>query len=160
MKQASERLYQLIEPIVAGMGYEAVGIEFDQHRRILRVYIDKPDGITVEDCSAVSHQTSGALDVEDVISGQYSLEVSSPGLDRPLFKLDHFVQFVGRQVRLHLRRAVSGRRNFKGLLRSVAGEQIMLEVEGESFEIPYDFIETARLIPDFEAAVKGKRHGE
>ncbi len=105
MKQASERLSNLIEPIVIGMGYECVGIEFDQHRRILRVYIDKPEGVTADDCSAVSYQVGGVLDVEDAVTGQYSLEVSSPGLDRPLFKLEHFVRFVGSDVRLHLRRA-------------------------------------------------------
>lgn len=160
MKQASERLCQLIEPVVVGMGYEAVGIEFDPHRRILRVYIDQPDGITVDDCSAVSYQVSGVLDVEDAVTGTYSLEVSSPGMDRPSFKLEHFAQFAGQQVRLHLRRALDTRRNFKGLLRGVEGDQVMLEIEGESFRIPYDSIETARLVPDFEAAVKGKRHGE
>ncbi|TAN49451.1 MAG: ribosome maturation factor RimP [Methylococcaceae bacterium] len=160
MKQVSERLYMLIEPVVVGMGYEAVGIEFDQHRRILRVYIDHPDGITVHDCSDVSYQVSGVLDVEEPISGHYNLEVSSPGLDRPLFKLEHFVQFVGSEVRVHLRQAIDGRRNFKGLLLSSDGGQVTINVDGESYTIPYDSIETARLVPDFKAAAKGKRHGE
>lgn len=160
MKQASERLYQLIEPIVIGMGYEAVGIEFDQHRRVLRIYIDKPEGITADDCSRVSHQVSGVLDVEEPITGSYSLEVSSPGLDRPLFKLEHFAQFAGQIARLHLRRALDGRRNFKGLLCGACNEQVTIEVDGESYAIPYDSIETARLVPNFSATVKGKQRGE
>lgn len=160
MKQAPERLCKLIEPVVTGMGYEAVGIEFDQRRRVLRIYIDKPEGITAHDCSGVSHQVSGVMDVEDPITGHYSLEVSSPGLDRPLFKLEHFIQFAGRQVRLHLRRACANRRNFKGLLRCVEGDQVMVEVGSESYVIPYDSIETARLVPDYEATAKGNRHGE
>lgn len=160
MKQASERLSRLIEPVVDGLGYETVGIEFDPHRRILRVYIDRPEGITVDDCSAVSYQLSGVLDVEDVVTGAYSLEVSSPGMDRPLFKLEHFARFAGEEVRVHLRRALDTRRNFKGLLRGVDGDQIIVEADGESFRIPYDSIETARLVPDYAAAVKGKRHGE
>ena len=83
--RAREGLVELLEPTVEGMGYELVGVEFDGHQRVLRVYIDRPEGITVDDCSAVSYQLSGLLDVEDPITGRYQLEVSSPGMDRPLF---------------------------------------------------------------------------
>lgn len=160
MKQASDRVCKLIEPIVTSMGYEPVGIEFDARVRVLRIYIDKPEGITVDDCSDVSYQVSGVLDVEDPIPGNYHLEVSSPGLDRPLTKKEHFARFAGETVRLHTRTVLNGRRHFKGLLRGLENEQVLLEAEGETFAIPFESVESARLAPEFPVAAKGKRHGK
>lgn len=145
-----ERLTRLAEPVVTGLGYELVGVEFDSHQRILRVYIDREAGIVIDDCSRVSHQLSGVLDVEDPIPGNYQLEVSSPGMDRPLFTLAHFQRFQGSLVRLQLLRPIEGRRRFKARLIGLDGETVLLEEEGTRFAIPFDSIEKARIVPEFE----------
>ena len=112
MKQAPDHLVDLIEPIVEGLGYECVGIEYNPHPQhgLLRIYIDSENGILVDDCSKVSHQVSGVLDVEDPIQGNYQLEVSSPGEDRPLFKLGQFQHFTGSTVTVNLFSAVEKRK--------------------------------------------------
>ncbi len=134
-----------------GLGYECFGIEFISQGKnsVLRIYIDTPDGVTVEDCEKVSRQVSSVLDVEDPIAGHYALEVSSPGLDRPLFKEEHFKRFQGSMVRLKLAAPVLGRRKFTGTLVEKQGELVIVEVDGEEFEIPFDDIEQARLVPQF-----------
>jgi len=100
MKQAPEHLVNLIEPIVEGLGYECVGIEYNPHPKhgLLRIYIDSDNGILVEDCTKVSHQISGVMDVEDPILGNYHLEISSPGEDRPFFKVSQFERYIGSTV--------------------------------------------------------------
>lgn len=143
-------LVGLIEPVVRGLGYELVGVEFDGHQRILRVYIDSPDGIGLEDCSKVSHQVSGVLDVEDPIPGRYQLEISSPGMDRPLLELAHFERFKGEMVRLQLTRPLEGRRRFKARLQGVDGQDVLLAEEEQCFRIPFDLIDKARLAPEFD----------
>ncbi len=148
--RARDGLVELLEPVVQGMGYELVGMEFDGHQRVLRVYIDRPEGITVDDCSAVSYQVSGVLDVEDPIPGRYQLEVSSPGMDRPLFTLEHFERFKGAMVRLQLSRPLEGRRRFKARLQGVEGQDVILAEAEETFRIPFDLIDKARLSPEFD----------
>ena len=145
-----DRLTQLIEPVVAGLGYELVGIEFDSRVRVLRVYIDQETGIQVDDCSRVSYQVGGMLDVEDPIPGNYQLEISSPGLDRPLYTLAHFERFQGAQVRIHLRRPINERRRCRGRLVGIEGDEILVQDEGETLRIPFEAIEKARLVPEFE----------
>jgi ribosome maturation factor RimP len=145
-----ERLTRLLEPVVTGLGYEMVGLEFDANQRILRVYIDQEAGVMVDDCSKVSHQISGVLDVEDPIPGNYHLEVSSPGMDRPLFKREHFQRFAGSLARLQLLRPLDGRRKFKARLQGLNGDLVILEEDGLRFEIPLDLIDKARLVPEFE----------
>ena len=113
----------------------------------MRIYIDKADGIDVEDCEAVSRQVSAILDVEDPLPGHYTLEVSSPGLDRTLTKPAHFERFMGEDVRVKLRFPLDGRRNFKGALKSVDEDNIEVEVDGESHSLPLATIESARLVP-------------
>ena len=127
-----------------------MGSEFDGHQRTLRIYIDSPDGIGVDDCSKVSYQVSGVLDVEDPIPGRYQLEVSSPGLDRPLFALSHFERFIGSLVKLQLSRALEGRRRFKARITGVEGQDVVLEDETGVFKIPYDLMDKARLVPEFD----------
>lgn len=105
-----------------------------------------PKGITVDDCSAVSRQLSGVLDVEDPIAGQYVLEVSSPGLDRPLFTLDHYRRFRGQRVRLRLAAKLEGRRKLEGRILDVEQDAVLLGVDGETFTIPLDVVESARLV--------------
>jgi ribosome maturation factor RimP len=148
--RAQDRLVDLLEPVVRGLGYEWVGSEFDGHQRTLRIYIDSPDGIGVDDCSKVSYQVSGVLDVEDPIPGRYQLEVSSPGLDRPLFTLSHFERFIGSLVKLQLSRALEGRRRFKARIKGVEGQDVVLEDETGVFKIPYDLMDKARLVPEFD----------
>ena len=145
-----ERLTQLIEPVVVGLGYELVGVEFDSNQRILRVYIDSEQGIIIDDCSRVSHQLSGVLDVEDPIPGNYQLEISSPGMDRPLFTPAHFDRFQGSLVRVHLHRVIDGRRKFKARLQGMKEGRVVLEESGNIFEIPFECIDKARLVPEFD----------
>lgn len=141
----------MLEPAVNVMGCELVGIEFipQGRRSLLRIYIDKADGVTIDDCSDVSHQVSGVLEVEDPIREHYTLEVSSPGLDRPLFKLEDFDRFSGRQVKLRLRLMVDGRRNFTGRILGVEGESVRLEVDGKPLAFAIVDIDKARLVPEF-----------
>lgn len=149
-----DRLSRLIEPVVVGLGYELAGVEFDSRLRTLRVYIDSENGIVVDDCSKVSHQISGLLDVEDPIPGNYHLEVSSPGMDRPLFTPAQFERFQGSLVRVQLLRPLDGRRKFKARLVGVSGDKAVLEEEGTVFEIPFDSIDKARVVPEFEQTFK------
>src|SRR5437870_3087505 len=114
-----ERLNQIIAPAVAALGYELVGCELaqDSGRQILRVYVDGENGITLDGCAAVSRQISAVLDVEDPIKGRFLLEVSSPGLERPLFSLAHYQRFIGHKAKLRLRQPQEdGRRNFTGII--------------------------------------------
>jgi ribosome maturation factor RimP len=142
----------MIRRAVEPMGYELVGVELIQRPRVgnlLRLYIDHPDGITLDDCSDVSHQVSGILDVEDPIKGHYDLEVSSPGLDRPLFEREHFERFLGHQVRLVLRTKIAGRRKIVGLLQGIESNNVLVVDGGEQYSLPLEQIDTARLVPEF-----------
>jgi ribosome maturation factor RimP len=131
------------------MGYELVGVEFNRGggHGTLRVYIDRDSGISVDDCAAISHQVSGILDVEEPIKQAYDLEISSPGIDRPLFKLADFERFAGRVAKIRLAAGLDGRRNFKGRLVGVdeAG-LIKIEVDGENFDLPFADIARANLV--------------
>ena len=166
MKQAPEHLVNLIEPIVEGLGYECVGIEYHPHptQGLLRIYIDQEQGILLDDCSKVSHQVSGVLDVEDPIADNYHLEISSPGEDRPFFKISQFERFVGKTVMVHLFKPIDGRRKIKGLIEGVSGEVITLIDNGQAFEVPFSAMTKARLVPDFklnnQSIEKGARSGK
>ncbi len=149
MNLAPVKLLDLIQPAVEGLGYEFVGAELvgQGKESILRVYIDTDAGVLVGDCTKVSHQISGVLDVEDPISGQYNLEVSSPGIERPLFTLEHFERFKGKVVKLELRQAtLEGQRKFTGDVLEVNGDVIHLHVDEEEVEIPFSLIKKARII--------------
>ena len=139
------------------LGFTLWGIEYLAHgaHSVLRVYIDAEGGITVDDCAKVSHQISGVLDVEEPISGHYNLEVSSPGLDRPLFTLEQFVAFKGHKVEVRLRVPFDGRRKFKGLLNGVEGDEVLVIVEKEEFLLPIDSIDRANVVPQFSRNAKG-----
>ena len=151
MSREPAELRSLIEPAVTALGYELVGVEYSSGGRggLLRVYIDRPEGITLDDCQAVSHQVSGVLDVEDPISGQYSLEVSSPGLDRPLFRDADFERFAGHRVRVQTSSPVGGRRKFKGTLLGLEDGQVLLKVDDEDLRLPLEKIDQARLVPEY-----------
>lgn len=149
MSAKLKELEQLIAPAVEALGFELWGIEFHAAGRnsSLRIFIDSEEGITVDDCARVSHQVSGILDVEDPIKEHYMLEVSSPGMDRPLYKLDHFQRFAGHQVQIRLRIPFEGRRRFKGTLNGVEGDDVLLVVGEDEFLLPMDYIERANVIP-------------
>ncbi|MBQ0755955.1 MAG: ribosome maturation factor RimP [Amphritea sp.] len=144
-------LQELIEPSVVALGYQLWGFEMISQGRhsMLRIYVDAEAGIDVEDCAKVSRQVSGILDVEDPISGEYTLEVSSPGMDRPLFTLEQYKAYVGHVLQLKLRMPFDGRRNFKGLLSGIEDEDIVLIVDQEEFLLPIDHIEKANIVPQF-----------
>ena len=148
-----DALVKLLEPAIERLGYELVDIELKLGGRdgMLRVYLDKADGIDIEDCETVSHQVSAILDVEDPLSGHYTLEVSSPGLDRTLTKPAHFARIMGEDVRVKLRFPLEGRRNFKGALKSADEKQIEIEVDGQSHSLPLTTIESARLVPQLQS---------
>lgn len=150
MRHAPENVQSVVAPVVDSLGYELVGVEYLMQGRqgLLRVYIDSEDGINLDDCSRVSHQLSGVLDVEDVIRGQYQLEVSSPGLDRPLFTQEHFERFVGHKAKLKLAVPVNGRRKYQGILRGVEDGQVLLEVDEETLSLPLSAIDKANLVPE------------
>ncbi len=141
-------LSELFEPVVESMGYELVGVEFiGGGHGTLRVYIDREQGVSVDDCAAISHQVSGILDVEEPIQQSYDLEISSPGIDRPLFKLADYERFAGRTAKIKLAVALEGRKNFKGELRGVAdSKRVKIEVDGQCFDLPYADIARANLV--------------
>jgi len=152
MRRASDKIWELISPTVENLGYELVGIEHVSQGRhsVLRIYIDHENGITVDDCASVSHQVSGLLDVEDPIKGNYSLEVSSPGMDRPLFTLQQFSRFAGEQVQLRLHAPLDGRRKLTGKIHGVDGEHVEIVVDDKTYRLLLDDIDTARLVPVFD----------
>jgi len=161
MKQAPEHLLNLLEPIVEGLGYECVGIEFNPHPQhgMLRIYIDSENGILLDDCTKVSHQVSGVLDVEDPIPGNYQLEVSSPGADRPFFKLSQFQRFIGSTVTVNLYSAIEKRKRITGSIQTVENDEIVLDEQGRLFRIPFQAISKARLSPEY-IINKGGHDGE
>jgi len=152
MHKAPPPLTDLVRRAVEALGYELVGTEYLSGPRggnLLRIYIDSEQGIGLADCEKVSHQVSGMLEVEDPIRGDYALEVSSPGLDRPLFEKAHFERFVGQVARVKLNAAVNGRSNYKGTILAVDGDDVVMQVEGESVRLPFAQMSSARLVPQF-----------
>ena len=138
----------LLEPVLADLGYELWGVEFfrTSGRARLRVFIDSPSGITLDDCARASDQISGVLDVEDPIQAQYILEVSSPGLDRLLLKNEHFRQAQGKEIRIRLAWPVGGRRNYQGVVEQVNEDSVWLRVGEELIEAPLNAIKRANMI--------------
>jgi len=147
----NEQLEALIEPVVKGLGCELWGVERLTQGKysLLKIFIDADEGIDVEDCARVSRQVSSLLDVEDPFSGKYTLEVSSPGLDRRLFKLEQYEVFKGARVKLKLRKPYEGRRKFIGLLCGIKKEDVVLRSnDDEEILFPFGEIERANIIPE------------
>jgi ribosome maturation factor RimP len=162
-----DALMRLLEPPIEALGFELVDIEFAQAGRggVLRIYIDRCAGgdafagenngagsrsakITVDDCAAASHAVSQVLEIEDPIKGRYTLEVSSPGFDRILRKREHFERFIGERMFAELKLPIEGRRRFIGVLKSVLGDAIVVEVDGQAHKLPLERIQKARLRPE------------
>lgn len=152
MATLEQRLIQMLESPIQALGFELWGVEFVRAGKhsTLRVYIDHEDGINIEHCVEVSHQVSSILDVEDPITTEYSLEVSSPGLDRQLFKPSQYARYLGGQVNLTLRMAVNNRRKFKGVISRVEDDQLVLSVDGNEETVAFANIQQANLIPNFD----------
>jgi ribosome maturation factor RimP len=144
-----QQLRDLLEPTVEALGFELWGLEYLSQGRhsLLRIYIEGEEGITVDDCAVVSEQVSSVLDVEDPIPGEYTLEVSSPGVDRLLFRLEQFRGYAGELVELRLRNAFEGRRKFKGVLQGIEGEDVVIRVDDHEYLLPHSAIERARVQP-------------
>lgn len=156
---SQQRLNELLQPLVEQLGYEFVGLEYmnNPKQSVLRIYIDSEPGVGLEDCETVSREVAALLDVEDPIKGHYNLEVSSPGLDRPLFNREQFERFAGHEAQLSLFAPEAGRRKFKGLIKGLDGDQLSLEVDGDVVALNFDNIAKARLVPDYDALMAGKK---
>ena len=152
MATIREKLYEIITPVVEGLEYELVGIEYlpQGKHSLLRVYIDQEAGIALEDCSKVSHQISAVMDVEDPISSNYNLEVSSPGLERPLFVEEHYIRFANNPVFIRMAFPIDGRRKFEGMLQGVEDGDILLQIGEEQFRLPLAQVDKAHLAPQFD----------
>jgi ribosome maturation factor RimP len=173
MKSAAEtsrEIKTIAEPVCHANGYELVDVEYSRAQAgwVVRVYIDRPpdrigipqtSGISFADCERLSRELSAVLDVEDPVPHAYSLEVSSPGLDRPLRTAAHFQRFTGETARVVLAEPVAGRKNFKGVVKGVEppgpdATQVVLEVDGTEFRLPIQSIASARLVPDWNSVMK------
>lgn len=141
-------IQQLIESAIVDMGFELWGVQLISSGKhdTLRIFIDKEDGVTVDDCADVSHLVSGILDVEDPIQNRYTLEISSPGLERNLFTLAHYEKYVGHYIKLSLRVPFEGRRRFNGLLSAVENDEVVLQIDDEEYVLPFEMIEKANVV--------------
>jgi ribosome maturation factor RimP len=159
MTLTSDQLFELLEPAVEALGYELADMELNvgHGRGLIRLFIDREEGITLDDCEKVSRQVSGVLDVEDPIAGDYNLEVSSPGADRKLVKPEHFDRFAGSMVKVRLKRLVDGRRRIKGQLLGRDDDQIQVRLDGKDVSVAIAEIEVARVVPDWNEFVRAGR---
>lgn len=134
-------------PVIESLGMELVDVEYrrEQIGWVLRLYIDKDEGVTLDDCTRVSREVGTILEVEDIIDGHYHLEVSSPGLTRPLKKLEHFEKFMGRSAKVKLYGPLEGRKTIIGKITAVVGEEVHLDEDGEIIKIKYSDIAKANL---------------
>ncbi|MEN8720886.1 MAG: ribosome maturation factor RimP [Oceanococcaceae bacterium] len=155
----AQDLENALIPTVEALGFELLCLELGQdgHDALLRLYIDKADGITVDDCARVSRAVSTQLEVEDPIAGAYRLEVSSPGWDRPLAKPAHFAMFMGELAKVRTHMPVEDRRNFRGRIVALDEDAVHLEVDGETFVVPFADIERARLVPPADGPVRSEQ---
>lgn len=147
----ADQLEALLAPTVESMGFMFWGLEYIQGRgAVLRVFIDHEEGITVDDCADVSHQISGVLDVEDPITGEYTLEVSSPGMDRPLFTLEQWQLYIGEQAQVRLLAPVENRRRMTAEIAAVDGDNLHLTVDGQTLVVPFAQVDRANVVPQFD----------
>jgi len=161
MTDKATDIAKLLAPTIASLDLELLGAEYlpAPGSALLRLYIDvpavaegaEPRAVTIEDCEAVSREVSAQLDVEDPISGNYTLEVSSPGVDRPLFAPAQFARFLGERAKVGLKLPQDGRRRVQGVIAAVDGDRIIFDIDGTPFEVGFDNIDKARLMPDWVA---------
>ena len=152
MGPVEQQVTRLLEPTVSGLGYELWGVEYLPQSRsgLLRLYIESDEGITLEDCERVSNQVSAVLDVEDPIRGSYRLEVSSPGMDRPLFKPEHYARMVGERLKLRTHHPKDGQRNFTGVLTAMEDNTLYIRMDdGHEAALAFDEIEKGHVVAQF-----------
>ncbi|RLB43665.1 MAG: ribosome maturation factor RimP [Deltaproteobacteria bacterium] len=151
-QQIAQKVISIVEPVIEELGLDLVDVEYvtERGRWVLRVYIDKPGGVTVDDCADVSNEIGDLLDVKGVISGAYILEVSSPGLNRPLRKEKDFVWATGKKIRVRTKVPIHGRRNFTGLLEGYREGMIAIRVDRDTFELALSDLEKANLLYSFD----------
>jgi ribosome maturation factor RimP len=142
----------LVAPLVDALDCTLWGIDLQRHGKssTLRIYIDREQGVSVEDCEAVSRRVSAVLDVEEPLPGNYTLEVSSPGMDRILFRLEHYAESIGETLDVRLIRPFEGRRRLTGTLAGVEGDEIILQVDQDEYLLPLEWIQRARIVPRFD----------
>ena len=152
-------LNELLQPLVEELGYEFVGLEYNSNPKyaVLRIYIDHESGIGIDDCEVVSRETAALLDVKDPIRSQYNLEVSSPGLDRPLFRSEHYREFIGFAVQINVFAPLDGRRKFSGPILNADEKSVTIDQDGSEVTLEIDNIVKARLIPDYEKILAGHK---
>ena len=152
MTSRLDQLQAMLAPVIEGLGYRCWGVEFISQGRhsLLRVYIDSDQGVFVDDCEKVSRQISAVMDVEDPISSEYTLEVSSPGMDRPLFTLEQYAAHAGDVVKIRLRTPFEGMRNVQGVLQGVEDEDVVVRVEQHEYLFPIEQIDKANIVPQFD----------
>jgi ribosome maturation factor RimP len=151
MSKRTEQLKELLAPVIEDLGFTLWGVQYLQGRdAVLRLFIDNEQGITVDDCVRVSHEVSGILDVEDPIPGEYSLEVSSPGMDRPIFELAQFERYVGEDVQIKLLAPLAGKRKMTATLVAIDGDTLVVMLNGDTLRVPYSQVDRARLEPRFD----------
>lgn len=145
-------LESLIRPAVEALGFELWGLEYLSQGKhsLVRIYIDHEQGINVDHCAQVSRQVSSIFDVEDPIAGVYNLEVSSPGMERPLFALEQYQSFIGEQVNIKLRTAFEGRRKFAGTLAGIEGDEVVVAIDEHEYLLPFVLIDKANIVPTFD----------
>lgn len=152
MASKQEQLHALIAPVAASLGCELWGLEYLTQGRYttVRIYIDREEGVSLEDCEKVSRQVSSVMDVEDPIDSEYTLEVSSPGMDRPLYTLEQYARYIGEQINVRLRLARDGRRKFKGTILAVEGDEVRIAVDDKEYLLSVGAIDKANIIPRFD----------
>lgn len=152
-----QRLNEMLQPLVEDLGYEFVGIEYNSNPKysVLRIYIDAENGVGIKDCEIVSRETAALMDVKDPIKSRYNLEVSSPGLDRPLFTLAHFTEFKGQEVKINLFAPLDGRRKFQGSILVVGEKTVSVDQDGTEVALDFSNIAKARLVPDYDSILAG-----
>ena len=154
-----QKLNELLQPLVEDLGYEFVGLEYNPNPKhsVLRIFIDREDGVGIEDCEMVSREVAALLDVKDPIRSQYNLEISSPGLDRPLFTSAHYAEFAGCEAQVTLFAPQDGRRKFKGRILGADEDGVRIEQDGLEVTLDFGNIAKAKLVPDYEKILAGHK---
>jgi ribosome maturation factor RimP len=157
MASKQDQLQALLAPVIESMECELWGLEYLTQGRFttLRIYIDAPNGVSLDQCERVSRQVSSVMDVEDPIQGEYNLEVSSPGLDRQLFSLAQYERYVGETISGRLRTPIEGRRRFKAEIKNVSDDAVVMLMDQQEIKVPFAAIDKANLVPRYEDILRG-----